>query len=163
MSKSLSTSVDLPVDVERAFELLTGPSWPAALDEHLHDGSRLVSADRTPDGGAVVAVSRRLPDGGPSFMQKLGPRDGRVVQTDTWGPAAAGARRGTWSAAFPGSPGDVSGTTVLEPTADGCRWTVAGQVSIRLPLVGGKIESYLAPLVEKLVARQAEVLRELVG
>ena len=163
MSKPLSASVEVPADVETTFAVLTGPSWPELMAERLRDGSRLLEATTSPDGAARLVVSRRLPDGIPGFLSAFVPQDGRITQTDVWGPAVDGARRGTWSVAFPGSPGEVSGETAVEPTGEGARWSVTGTVRIKIPLVGGKAEGLLAPLVEELVRRQGEVLREAVG
>lgn len=163
MSRPLSTAADVHVDVEATWRALTSPTWPAALDAALGDGSHLVSHADTPGGGAVVVISRRLPEGIPGFLQSFTPQDGRVTQTDTWGPAQDGSRHGTWAVTFPGSPGTISGETSVEPTATGSRWSVRGTVAVKIPLIGGKVEGFLAPLVERLVARQAEVLREQLG
>ncbi len=158
MAKPLSTSVEVPADVETTWRLMTGPSWPQAQDAALHDGSTLVSSEPTPAGGATLVVSRLLPDGIPGFMQAFTPKDGRVTQTDVWEPASGGCRRGTWNASFPGSPGTIEGRTTIEPTATGCRWHVEGSVRVKVPLLGGRIEAFLAPLVERLVDKQGEVL-----
>ena len=160
MSRSLSQAVDLPADVERTWAVLTSSAWPTTLDARLEDGSRLLSSEVTPDGGALLVTSRRLPDGIPSFLLRFAPRDGRVTQTDRWGPARDGVRRGTWEVTFPGSPGEVRGETWIEPDGDGCRWVVSGHVKVGIPVVGGRAESFLAPVVEKLVARQGDVLRD---
>lgn len=162
MSKPLSTSVDVPADVETTWQALTGPSWPQAQDARLHDDSRLVSTAATPEGGAVVVVSRRLPDAIPGALKKFTPADGRVTQTDSWGPLVDGVRRGTW-AVMPASPAAIRGEMTIEPTAAGSRYTVTGTVQVRVPLVGGKLEGYVAPLIEKLVGTQAEVLRDQVS
>ncbi len=161
MTRPVSADVAVAADVEAAWQALTGPRWPQALDAALQDGSTLVSARPTDDGGTVVVVSRRLPPGVPAAVQHLLPRDGRVTQTDTWAPAVDGARTGTWSVHFPGAPGRVGGELALTPRSGGCTWSVRGGVSITVPLVGGRIEAFLAPLVEKLVARQGVVLHDL--
>ena len=158
MSRPVRTVLDLPGGVETAWAVLAGDAWPAALDAALHDGSELVSCEPTADGGRVVVVRRRLPEP-PAFLSRVAPMDGRVTQTDRWGPARDGTRGGTWEVASPGSPGDVRGEMLLEPAGSGCRWTVTGTVSVAIPLLGGRAESFLAPLVERLVARQGEVLR----
>ena len=61
MSRPVRTVVELPADVETAWAVLAGDTWPAALDAALHDGSELVSSEPTGDGGRVVVVRRRLP------------------------------------------------------------------------------------------------------
>ena len=163
MSKPVSASVDLPVDVETAFAALSGPSWPELMAARLHDDSRLLERTATPDGGARLVVSRRLPDGVPGYLSPFLPKDGRTTQTDVWGPAVGGVRRGTFAVSFPGSPGEISGETLLEPAGAGTRWTVTGTVRVKVPLVGGKAEGFLAPLVERLVVKQGEVLRAELG
>lgn len=163
MTKAFSMGVDVPADVETTWALLTSPRWPKAQDASLRDGSTLVSAAATADGGAVVVISRRLPDGIPSMLQRFAPQDGRVTQTDTWGPAGGGVRRGTWRVEFAGAPGELRGETSLTPVDGGCRWTVDGTVKVEVPLIGGQAERFLAPLLDMLAVRQGEVLREQVG
>lgn len=163
MSTTFTSTVSVPADVETTWQALTGPTWPQAQDAHLHDGSVLVSSDATPDGGAVITVSRRLPDKIPGFLQRFTPKDGRISQTDAWGPAVDGVRRGTWSASFPGSPAEIRGEMSIEPVPAGSRWTVLGSVQVKVPLVGGRIEAFVAPLLGKLVDKQGEVLRELLS
>ena len=159
MGRALAASADLPADVETASAVLSSPSWPPVLATRLHDDSRVVRAEARPDGGALLVTSRRLPDGTPGWLQRFLPQDGRITQTDRWGPARHGVRHGTWQASFPGSPGEVAGEMRVEPVGDGCRWRVTGQVTLKIPIVGGKAEGFLAPLVERLVAAQAEALR----
>ena len=163
MTKPLSASVDLPTDVETAFAAMSGPSWAELMAARLHDGSTLVECTPTAEGGTRLVVSRELPDGVPGFLAPFLPQDRRTTQTDVWGPSRGGARRGTFAVSFPGSPGEVSGETVLEPTDAGTRWSVTGTVRIKVPLVGGKAEGFLAPLVERLVVKQGEVLRAELG
>ena len=160
MSAPLSAAIDLPTDVETTWAALASPSWPALLADRLSDGSAVVRADPTPDGGAVLVTTRELPSGAPPSLQRFVPPDGRVTQTDTWGPALDGVRRGTWQVVLPGTPGQVDGDMSVEPTGTGSRFSVTGRVTVRVPLIGGKVEGTLAPLVERLVHRQGEVLRD---
>ena len=163
MTKPMSAGVDVPAGVETVWGVLTSVAWPQALDAALKDGSRLVSAEPAPDGGVVVVTSRALPDGVPGFLTSFMPADGRVTQTDRWEPARDGVRRGRWDVTFPGSPGVIGGETTVSPSGAGSRWVVSGQVQVKIPLLGGKTEGFLAPLLEKLVLRQGEVLRDQVA
>ena len=163
MSKSLSASHPVPSDAATASEAIASDRWPAAVGAALKDDSRVESRTEQPDGGVVLVHSRKLPDGVPGFLQKFLPKDGRVTQTDTWGPVQAdGGRTGTWTVSFAGAPGEVTGTTAVVPAGDTCTWTVDGQAKVKIPLIGGKTEGFIAELIEKLVARQARVLEEMV-
>jgi hypothetical protein len=107
----------------------------------------------------VLVVSRSLPDGVPGFLERFLPKDGRVTQTDDWGPAKGGTRSGTWRVEIPGAPAQLGGTMRLEPTPTGSRYVVDGEVKVKVPVIGGKAEGFIAGMVEKLAAKEADVLR----
>ena len=162
MSRPLHSSHELPVEVERVYAVLSGPQWPARKAEVLRDGSQVVERVERPDGGVHLVVSRELPPGGPGFLERFLPSDKRVVQTDDWGPASGGVRSGTWQVVIPGVSARLGGTMRLEPAADGARYLVDGEISVPIPLVGGKAERFIAEMVGKLTAREAEVLQDAV-
>ncbi len=164
MSKDFRYSYSLPSDVDTAFSAIAAESWAAAKAERLKDGTTVKRFEQTPDGGVVLQISRNLPDGVPGFLERFLPADGKAGQTDTWAPPAAdGVRRGTWKADLPGAPAEVSGTMRLEPAGPGLtNYVVEGTVKVKIPLVGGKAESFIADMTGKLTAKEAEVLRGLV-
>lgn len=163
MAGKIKVSYDLPVDVETAYAAISSDAWAPAKAEALKDDSKVVSRE-VGDGGAVtLVVSRNLPDGIPGFLTKFLPADGRVVQTDTWGAASGGVRSGTWKADTPGSPAKVDGTMRLEPSGSGCRYVVEGNAKVSIPLIGGKAESFVVGMTEKLTAKEADVLRSMVS
>ena len=152
------------VDVETVFAALSSEAWAHRKAAELHDGSQVVRREEKPDGGVVLVVSRELPDGVPGFLEKFLPRDGRAQQTDDWGPAGAdGTRRGTWKADIPGAPAQVGGTMRLEPDGTSTRYTIEGEVRVKVPIIGGKAEKYLAGMVVRLTEKEAEVLQAMVA
>ena len=165
MSKSFSFTEALPCDVETAFDALASERWPAAKAEHLRDGSTVVRFEEGADGSVLLQVRRDLPDGVPGFLERFLPADGKAGQTDRWdADPGDGTRHGTWEADIPGAPARVSGTMRLEPAGPGVtHYVVAGTVTVKVPLVGGKAESFVADMTGKLVGKEAEVLRRLVG
>ena len=163
MSTSLTRSFALAADVETVFAALSSEGWAHRKAEVLRDGSQVVRREVTPDSGVLLVVSRELPEGVPGFLERFLPRDGRANQTDDWAPAGAdGSRRGRWSAEVPGAPAQVGGTMRLEPAAGGCTYTIEGDVKVRVPLVGGKAEQFLAGMVGRLTEKEADVLRGMV-
>ncbi|MCW2622666.1 MAG: hypothetical protein JWL64_2268 [Frankiales bacterium] len=160
MSKHFTARHDVAAPVERVYALLASAGWPATTAAALNDGGRTDSCTATPEGGVVLVHSHQLPEGGPGFVQGFLPKDRMVTQTDRWEPAEPdGTRRGTWEVGFPGSPGKIGGTAVLSGGAS-TLWTVEGSASIRVPLVGGKIEGFLIGHLVKLLERQAGVLQD---
>lgn len=163
MGKKITGRASVPADVESTFLAISSERWPEQIGAALKDESRVDSREQLPDGGVRLVHSRKLPDGVPGFLQKFMPKDGRVVQTDTWEPAKAdGSRHGTWQVAFAGAPGEIGGRTSLVPDADGCLWNVDGEAKVKIPLIGGKAEGFLAPLVEKVISKQVPVLQQMV-
>jgi hypothetical protein len=150
-------------DVPAVFATLTSPQWPQTKADRLRDGSRVVQREERRDGGLLLVVSRELPAGVPGFLERFLPEDGRVTQTDDWGPERDGVRRGTWSADIPGAPAQLGGTMRLEPTATGSRYTVEGEVRVSVPLVGGKAERFIAEMVERLAEKECQLLRQELG
>lgn len=162
MAGKIDIRYSVPVDVETAFAAISGEQWAPAKAQALHDDSRTVSRDVGADGSVTLVVSRKLPDGVPGFLTKFLPADGRVQQTDTWSAPADGVRMGTWVAATPGSPADVRGTMRLEPAPSGCTYVIEGTAKVSIPLIGGKAESLIVQMTEKLTAKEVEVLTSLV-
>lgn len=164
MSKDFRHSHLLPSDVETAFAAIASEGWAAAKAERLRDGSTVKRFERGADGSVVLQISRDLPDGVPGFLERFLPADGKAGQTDSWSPDSGdGTRRGTWRADIPGAPAEVSGTMRLEPSGSGCAYVVEGTVKVRIPLVGGKAESFIADMTGKLTTKEAEVLRDLLA
>ena len=159
MSKPVHSEQTSTGDVQTVFRVLTDESWAQRKDDALHDGSRVVRREETADGGVTLVVSRELPDGVPGFLDRFLPKDGRVTQTDVWEPASGDHRSGTWSVEIPGAPTRLGGSMRLEPTPTGSRYVIEGTVEVKVPLIGGKAESFIAGSVERLMAKEGELLR----
>jgi hypothetical protein len=159
--RELRAVLDLPVPVEAAYAVLASGRWPEALAAGLGDDARVESVSR--DREFRMVHSHRLPAGAPGWVSTVLPKDGRVVQTDTWALAAGpdGSRSGTWAVSFPGAPGEAAGTSVLSADpGGGCTWTVIGTVALSIPLIGGKVEGYVVTQLENLLEQQADVLTD---
>ena len=163
MSKQVRSETRSDADVESVFRTLTDESWAGVKAARFRDDSRTVSREERPDGGVTLVVSRRLPDGVPGFLQRFLPEDGRITEHFAWGPDEGGTRRGTWHADIAGAPAKLGGTMLLEPTASGSRHVIEGEVRVKVPIVGGKAESFIAEMVEKLAGKEADLLLETVS
>ena len=164
MSKKLRNAYPSPADVETTFAALSGEAWPQEKARVLSDGSLLISREEAADGGVVIVTSRSLPASIPSFLKAFIPGDNRAVQTDSWGPAGTnGVRPGTWKADIPGAPAQVGGTMRIEPTGQGSTYIIEGTVTVKVPLVGGKAETFIADMTTKLTNKEAVVLVAMVS
>jgi hypothetical protein len=136
----------------------------ATKAEHFRDGARVVQREERPDGGVLLSISRELPSGVPGFLERFLPKDGRVVETFDWtGSTGDETRRGTWRADIPGAPARLGGTLLLEPTPGGSRYTIAGDVKVSVPLIGGRAEKFIAEMVGKLADKEHALLVSTLG
>lgn len=159
MTKQLHNAYPSPAGVERTFAALSGEDWPLEKARVLADGSLLVSRHEGADGSVVIVTSRALPAGIPGFLKAFLPGDNRALQTDSWGPAGTdGVRPGSWKADIPGAPAQVGGTMRIEPTATGSSYVIDGAVTVKVPLIGGKAETFIADMTTRLTDREAQVL-----
>jgi hypothetical protein len=144
--------------VEQVLAILTSEQWAATRAERLRDGARLITHDVRADGSVLAVSSRTLPDGVPGFLQRFLPADGRVLETFDWAAAQDGRRAGTWRVEIPGAPATLGGQVRLEPSGSGSTYTIEGDVQVKVPLVGGKAETFIAGMVERLAAKEADLL-----
>ncbi|MFT3886618.1 MAG: DUF2505 domain-containing protein [Arachnia sp.] len=84
----------------------------------------------------------------PSHLTKF---VGQAVQlTQTFrlqAPAADGSVRGTVDVDVPGMPVEVAANAVFSPTASGTTARYTGTLTVRIPLVGKKVEAQLEPFI----------------
>lgn len=96
------------------------------------------------DGSVTVAIIGDVRhEGLPGLVAKLYPREWQVVQNETWSPIDGGRVRGEVSIATRGAPGSGLGLVLLAPAQNGSRLKCTATVEFKVPLIGGKIESYV--------------------
>jgi hypothetical protein len=119
----------------------------AGFRERSARATGVVSADVSVEetgGGHVVTVDQVQPtDGVPSFARKFAGETTRAVQTETWSsPTTA-----QLSVQTPGRPTEIRGTLTLEESGGTTTKTFDGEVKVKVPIIGGKLEALMADLV----------------
>lgn len=72
-----------------------------------------------------------------------------VSQTFRWrAPEADGTRRGTVDVAVKGLPVAVDAVGILRPLTDGTEGIYEGDLNVRIPLVGRKVEQQIRPFID---------------
>ena len=105
------------------------------------------------DGDVATIEQVRSADDIPSFARKFVGDEIVIVQTETWtSPTSARIE-----IAIPGKPGEAVGTLELVESGGTTTETVALSVTVRIPLLGGKIEGLIADMVEIALDREHEV------
>jgi hypothetical protein len=126
------------------------------------DHVELISRDEEDDGGITLVTRRVVPLELPGFAKRvLSPRQS-VTQTDKWSaPDMAGVRTGTFAVAAKGTPVQVHGTMRLAPSgARRCTNTTDVTVECKVPLIGGKIASFVAGDTQRAVDHEQTWIRD---
>lgn len=145
MPRSFDVSFDSPASVQQVHAAFGDRDyWLARLD-HFGGSKTLDSLEVCPDGTVRVVVSEDLLHGAlPGILTTFYRGDLNVVSTERWTSLADGQVRGEIEVAVIGAPGSGGATAVLAPIDDGSRLTLQGSVQFKVPLVGGKVEGFIA-------------------
>jgi hypothetical protein len=96
------------------------------------------------DGGGFRVVTRRKVEAEiPSLARKVLKPVNTMVQTELWNSGADGVYSGEWSIDAKGTPVSTSGTMRLVATDTGSLNRIDGKIKVGVPLIGGKIESFV--------------------
>jgi uncharacterized protein YndB with AHSA1/START domain len=122
-------------------------SDPAFRKRSAQVSMNVISADVTitPKGdGISVLIDQVQPtEGVPKFAKKFAGETTRSVQTEEWGSPSGG----TISIETPGKPTSINGTLALTESGGRTTETLDVEVKVKVPLIGGKLESVMADLV----------------
>jgi hypothetical protein len=136
--------------LEEVFAALTNPD--AVVEKYTALGHRDITLieHKVTDGAVSVRSRRGIPMQVPGFAKRLLSPVNTVEQLDEWtAPAADGTRTGTWRADGKGVPVKVGGTLRLAPTKAGTVMEIHAEVNCSLPLIGGKIASFVGAEAER--------------
>jgi hypothetical protein len=100
--------------------------------------------------GATVKTKRKLPTVGfPSLLRKFVPSGVTSTETIVWGaPDASGVRTADLSVDFHGAPASMKGTIRVVPDGAAASTVVVdAQFKAHVPLIGGKVEGFAAPII----------------
>ncbi len=136
--------------------------WHTRLADSGADDATLDALEVGNDGRITVATTQILrSDRLPGVVTQLHRGDLHIVRKEVWSPVTgdgAGARStADIDADIPGAPVTVTGDAQLRTaeTNTGSKLTLKATVEVRIPLIGGKVESFIgSQLVELLIAEQ---------
>lgn len=155
MARRILHSCSYRQSVDQVHRALTGEQyWRDRLVEVGGDGAsfgHLTVGDGTVD----VELTQAIPaEHLPSIVTTVRPGDLVITRTETWGPLVGGRATGTFTARVDGVPAALSGTLTLSADGDGSTVGLDGQVDVKMPLIGGKIESVIAEQITELLENE---------
>jgi hypothetical protein len=107
------------------------------------DGARMV----------VVVDQRRPSDGIPGFARSIVGDEIRIVQREEW----SDQEHADLSVTIPGKPGALVGSVRLAEAGGTTVETVEGDLAVRVPLLGAKLEKLIAELLVEALEAEQEV------
>jgi hypothetical protein len=157
MPRSFDLSADYPRSVEQVHSAFSDEQyWLARLADSGADIATLDSMTVDDDGSVMVSTTQVLRrDRLPALATQFHRGDLQIVRNEAWSPISDGEAHAEIAAAVPEAPVSVVGKAVLTPANAGSRLHFTATVEVNIPLVGGKIESFIgAKLAELVMAEQ---------
>lgn len=139
--------VEYNADVATAFETITDPAYQQ--EQLAASGATDVRIEQNTGGGQAGTLHQTIQQtvtvDVPGFAKKVLPSTNVVTQTEDWAAAGPdGSRTGTVRVSSKGLPADISGTMTLAPSGAGCTHSIDLHVKVSIPLIGGKLEKFIA-------------------
>lgn len=137
----IRTTLNFPADPHIVFAMMSDPGFlkEVAAESGARNCRVTVSENRT--------ISKRMIDA-PGPAQKFTGPQIELVEEITWGAALPdGSRTAALRLNSPGQPMSMDGTIQLRPQGAGTVVTITGDLAIRVPLVGKKLEQIAAPAI----------------
>jgi uncharacterized protein YndB with AHSA1/START domain len=127
------------------FAMLSDPAFRQRSAEAMGVISADVSINAKGAGISVKIDQVQPTQGVPSFARKFAGETTRAVQTEEWDSPSGG----TISIQTPGKPTSIDGTLSLTTSGSTTTEVLDVEVKVKVPLIGGKLESLMADLVAK--------------
>jgi hypothetical protein len=145
MSNSFDVSADSSASVDQVYAAFVNKDYWLARNAALGGSKALDSLIVGSDGTLTVTVVEDLRRGVlPGILAKLYRGDLNIRSTERWKRAGSAQLDGEISVAVTGAPGSGRAAAVVAPSGSGSQLRLTGTVEFKVPLVGGKIESYIA-------------------
>ncbi|KUI26215.1 DUF2505 domain-containing protein [Mycobacterium sp. GA-2829] len=155
MPRTFEISVESPATAVEILAAFADERYWAERLQTFTGGSAAVTSLHTDATGTVaVTISLGLVrDRLPRMVTQLRSGDLEMIRSERWCWLDDGRVRGAIDVTVPGAPVSATGEGVLENTDHGSRMAYTGRVAVNVPLVGGKIESFMGRQSVEEIAR----------
>jgi len=152
MGTRLTKRLTYDATTEQVAAMLDDPGFR----EEVLERQKVLRGSVSIDGDHVTVEQVRSADDIPSFAQKFVGDEILIVQTEDWtSPTAADVRL-----TIPGKPGEAVGTLGLVESGGTTTESVDLDLTVKIPLVGGKIEQLIAGIFSAALDVEQKVGRE---
>jgi hypothetical protein len=155
MSTSLNHETTYAAPLDEVSTMLTDPTFRREVFESQDATSIDVSITGTTQSGTVTIDYTQPTVGVPAFAKKIVGDGVRIVQRETWTD-----NRAVLHVSIPGKPGEMTGSIVLAGADGLTREVVTCEISVNMPLIGGKVERLIEEMLLKALRNENRVGRE---
>lgn len=152
----MSTKLTKKLTYDATAEAVAAMLDDTGFREEVLERQRVVRGSAVIDGDVVTIEQVRSADDIPSFAKKFVGDEILIVQTENWtSPTSADVRL-----TIPGKPGEAVGTMGLVESGGTTTETIDLDLTVKIPLVGGKIEQLIAGIFSAALDVEQKVGRE---
>jgi hypothetical protein len=156
----LREEIAYPADVETVFSMLCDPEFRRRVCEATYALDHSVSVQREGD-VVVITVVRIMPADVPPVVRSVVGDRIEISQVERWvATAQAGQRTADMALTVVGHPARMSGTIVLTEVDGATRGTIEGELSVNVPIFGGRLANEMANGFRFALSMEAKVAKE---
>ncbi|KUI31931.1 hypothetical protein AU196_08740 [Mycobacterium sp. IS-1742] len=145
MPRNFEISLNSPATVVQILSAFADEQyWSARLNRFADGTARLTSLRSDPSGTVAVRIALGLlRERLPKVVTQLHAGEIEMIRDERWCWLEDGRVRGEIDVTVTGAPVSAVGQSVLTAADTGSRMTYSGSVSVKVPFVGGRIESFM--------------------
>ncbi|MEN0134534.1 MAG: DUF2505 domain-containing protein [Rhodococcus sp. (in: high G+C Gram-positive bacteria)] len=159
MAKSFDYSEEVAYPIDRVHAALTDPAfWQHRFEE----APDKLTLDDSRGPGTLTATMRDTIGASslPGLVRKVVTGELKVERADAWGALDGDHADGRITGSSTGIPVQIEGTSVLRASGDVTVLGLTGTVQVKIPLVGGQIESLIRKLVGDMVGQDRDAIEK---
>lgn len=138
------------------YAMLADPAFREKVCAAMQATRHSVTIEPSGAGMSVVMEQTQPARGIPSFAKRFVGDEMDIVQRESWTDGSSAEL----TIDLPGKPGRFAGRITMAGDGDRTVETVAGDVSVKVPLVGGKLEALIGDLLQVALRAEERVGRE---
>lgn len=160
MSVTVRARHEYKHSLQKVWAAFTDPEFYQAKFEGIgHRKVEIVSAE-SDDDGFSIEVSREVPLDVPGFLRSMLGEWNTLLQSERWSESGKGVYVNELQIEARGVPATMTGSMTLAAKGKGCVNEVSITIRAAVPLIGGKLEQFVAKDTEATLAAEYEFIRD---
>lgn len=134
---------DFPYDIDAVYKEIMSDDYLVKRADWVQTDEVTADITQQPNGGVKAVLDRYVRRDYPKAFKGLFPEKQHMIHTEQWEPDGAGGYKGTYLCDVQKAPVKVEAEFTLKKKGSGCEMRTLHSVTVKLPLIGGKVEKYV--------------------